>query len=304
VVTIAELIHSVIIILTLLAPGSVVAQGQAQGQGQSESASVNVFIVGTATARTHQIDLKNIEGESPTSNFVIKPEAVVQVRQGDSLIVFTQPINQAIDSVRIQQPNGAMTTLAPLGNNAYSLAGLPTGAHILDVIVDLGAGKKGAYETFLVILAQGQQPVQPTQVINRIQISVVNGNNETGDNETGDNETNGIIDNMTRQEPPPEECDPGFELVGDHCEPIICPDGSQLDASGRECEPLPQPGPGVGPQPGPDQPVDEPIVPGDGQGGEEEEEDGEEGQEQDQDQDQDEAGSTDEEGQGEGQPFG
>jgi hypothetical protein len=72
VVTIAELIHSVIIILTLLAPGSVVAQGQAQGQGQSESASVNVFIVGTATARTHQIDLKNIEGESPTSNFCNK----------------------------------------------------------------------------------------------------------------------------------------------------------------------------------------------------------------------------------------
>jgi hypothetical protein len=282
VVTIAELIHSVIIILTLLAPGSVVAQGQAQGQGQSESASVNVFIVGTATARTHQIDLKNIEGESPTSNFVIKPEAVVQVRQGDSLIVFTQPINQAIDSVRIQQPNGAMTTLAPLGNNAYSLAGLPTGAHILDVIVDLGAGKKGAYETFLVILAQGQQPVQPTQVINRIQISVVNGNNETGDNET-----NGIIDNMTRQEPPPEECEPGFELVGDNCEPIICPDGSQLDASGRECEPLPQPGPGPGLQPDPDQPVDDiPEVPEDGQGGEDNdpgqgEEDVEEGQDQD-----------------------
>jgi hypothetical protein len=39
--------------------------------------------------------------------------------------------------------------------------GIPTGAYIVDVIVDLGSNKKGAYETILVILAQGQHPVPP-----------------------------------------------------------------------------------------------------------------------------------------------
>jgi hypothetical protein len=41
-------------------------QGQAQAQGQSEIAGVNVFVASSATAKTHQLDLKGIEGESPT----------------------------------------------------------------------------------------------------------------------------------------------------------------------------------------------------------------------------------------------
>jgi hypothetical protein len=209
--TLTSLVNSVIISLSLLAPGSIVVlgQGQNQAQGQSEIASINVFIVSSTTAKTHQLDLKGIEGESPTRNLVIRPESVVQVNQSDNLVVFTQPINQVIESVKVQDANGVVTTLPPLGNNAFSLAGLPTGAYILDVIVDLGSGKRGAYETILVVLQQGQQPVQPAQVINRVQISddisiIFNGDNG---NDTGNN------GNQTDPDPPP----PGNET-----EPIIC----------------------------------------------------------------------------------
>lgn len=207
-----------------------------------------MFVVSSGTAKTHQLDIKGIEGESPTRNFVIKPESVVQVYQSDNLVVFTQPINQVIESVKVQDANGVVTTLPPLGNNAFSLAGLPIGGYILDVIVELGSGKKGAYETILVVLQQGQQPVQPAQVINRIQISdeiriIFNGDNG---NDTGDNGNRTLPEpppgnqtlpesppgNQTDPEPPPEECEPGYELVGDNCEPIECPVGSQLDGNG------------------------------------------------------------------------
>jgi hypothetical protein len=60
-----------------------------------------------------------------------------------------------------------MTTLLPLGNNAYSLDGFLTGAYILDVIVDMEGGR-GIYETIIVILDKDQQPVQPTQIINKV----------------------------------------------------------------------------------------------------------------------------------------
>jgi len=88
----------------------------------------------------------------------------------------------------------------------YSLAGFPVGAYILDVIVDLGSGKKGAYETILVILEKEQQPVQPAQIINKFIF------------DNGDNNTNG------NQTYPGDGCELGFVLVGDNCEPetIIC----------------------------------------------------------------------------------
>jgi uncharacterized membrane protein YgcG len=125
-----------------------------------------VFVVVTPT--THQLDLKAIEGETPTRNFVIKPQSVVQVKQGDNLVVATQPITQIVESVKIQDQKGVIKELESLGNNVYSLAGIPVGNYILDVIVDLGSNKRGAYETILVILAQGQQPVNPTQIINQV----------------------------------------------------------------------------------------------------------------------------------------
>ena len=64
-----KVIYSVIIALSLLVSGAL-AQGQAQGQNEN----VNVFVVVTPT--TYQLDLKAIEGEIPTRNFVIKPQSV------------------------------------------------------------------------------------------------------------------------------------------------------------------------------------------------------------------------------------
>ena len=42
--------------------------------------NVSVYVLGSG--KTHQIDLKALEGQSPISNFEIKPESVVQVKQG------------------------------------------------------------------------------------------------------------------------------------------------------------------------------------------------------------------------------
>jgi hypothetical protein len=144
--------------LSLLVSGAL-----AQAQGQTNN--VNVFVVVTPT--TYQLDLKAIEGEIPTRNFVIKPQSVVQVKQGDNLVVVTQPITQIVESVKVQDQRGVIKELESLGNNVYSLAGISAGNYILDVIVDLGSGKKGAYETILVILEKDQQPVQPAQIINK-----------------------------------------------------------------------------------------------------------------------------------------
>jgi hypothetical protein len=178
-----------------------------------------VFVLVSPT--TYQLDLKAIEGEIPTRNFVIKPQSVVQVKEGDNLVVATQPITQVVESVKIQDQRGVIKELESLGNNVYSLAGIPVGNYILDVVADVGSAKKGTYETILVILAQGQQPVQPAQIINKFFF------------DNGGNNTNG---NKTK---PPPECEPGFELVGDNCLPIPCPAGSEL--VGTICEPLPDP---------------------------------------------------------------
>jgi hypothetical protein len=65
----------------------------------------------------------------------------VQVKQGNNLVVVTQPINQVVESVKVQDASGVIKNLVPAGNNAYSLAGLPTGPYILDVVVDPGRFK-------------------------------------------------------------------------------------------------------------------------------------------------------------------
>ena len=90
------------------------------------------------------------------------------MKQGDNLVVATQPITQIVESVKVQDHRRVIKELDSLGNCVYSLAGLPIGVYILDVIVDLGSAKKGAYETILVILAKDQQPINPTQIINQV----------------------------------------------------------------------------------------------------------------------------------------
>jgi hypothetical protein len=117
--------------MSLFVPGAL-AQGQ--------TSNVNVFVLVSPT--TYQLDLKAIEGEIPTRNFVIKPQSVVQLEQGDNLVVATQPITQIVESVKVQDQRGVIKELESLGNNVYSLAGIPVGNYILDVVVDLGSAKK------------------------------------------------------------------------------------------------------------------------------------------------------------------
>jgi hypothetical protein len=85
----------------------------------------------------------------------------------NNLVVVTQPVTQIVESVKVQDLTGVIKELESMGINVYSLTGISAGNYILDVIVDLGSGKKGAYETILVILEKDQQPVQPAQIINK-----------------------------------------------------------------------------------------------------------------------------------------
>jgi hypothetical protein len=125
---------------------------------------------------------------------------LVQVKQGDNLVVVSQPSN-LVDKVKVTNATNVTKTLLPLGNNAYSLTGYPVGAYTLDVIVNLpNSNERGAYETILIILEKGQPPLQPAQIINKIKIS----------------------DDIRIIFEDPEECEPGYELRGNKCELKYC----------------------------------------------------------------------------------
>jgi hypothetical protein len=53
-----------------------------------------------------------------------------QVKQGDNLVVSTQPTN-LVDEVKVTNATNVTKTLLPLGNNAYSLTGFPVGPILL-----------------------------------------------------------------------------------------------------------------------------------------------------------------------------
>jgi hypothetical protein len=113
------------------------------------------------------LDMKATETRE-VSGFIVKPESVVQITQGENLVVFTQPPDR-VDNVKVTDSTGVMTKLVSLGNNAYSLLGFAPAVYVLDVIVDIG-DERAAYETILVILKQGQPPIQPIEVINKIKV--------------------------------------------------------------------------------------------------------------------------------------
>jgi hypothetical protein len=97
---------------------------------------------------THEIELKATEVKK-VSGFGIDAEDVVQVREGDNLVVFTDPAN-LVNNVKVQNIQGQFTKFVPLQNNAWSLQGLSRGVYMLDVIVDMpGTEGSGVYETLL-----------------------------------------------------------------------------------------------------------------------------------------------------------
>jgi uncharacterized membrane protein YgcG len=134
-----------------------------------------VSVAGTAVdSLPHLIDLKITQlpgGQlSEVTGFVVGPEDVVQVKQGENLIVSTSP-DLTTHQVTVRNIQGIPIDLVPLPSNAWSLQGLLPGLYTLNVNAAMStSGIIGIYETILVILEPDQQPLPPTTIINQITI--------------------------------------------------------------------------------------------------------------------------------------
>jgi hypothetical protein len=114
----------------------------------------------------------------------------------------------------------------PLPSGLWSLQGLIPGMYALDVTADMSSsGILGTYETYLVVLEPGQQPLPPTTVISQITIEY-----------TEDCPGNTTLVNGTCVEPL-ARCPVNSTLVNVTCvnpspptPPIICPaDGTSTN---------------------------------------------------------------------------
>ena len=155
-----------ILSFTLVLVVSLAMQTSASGQ-----VGFKVFV--TDDDVTRELDLKATEGQNgqinQVSGFAIKPESVVQINQNDNLTLFTST-NEAdrIEKVKVTDQNAKLTDLVRTGGNEWSLQGLGDGVYLLDVIVNMPEGGRGAYETVLVILAPNTPDLNPTQVIAQV----------------------------------------------------------------------------------------------------------------------------------------
>jgi hypothetical protein len=220
---------ALLVVLVSLLPAGVFATPIAQ-QGDFK-----VSVAGTAAGSVpHEIDLKLTQlpgGQlSEVSGFAVSPEDVVQVKQGENLIVSTSP-DLRTRQVTAKNVQGISIDLVSLPNNVWSLQGLIPGIYTLDVIVDVSSsGILVTFETFLVVLAPNQQPLPPTTVINQITIQPPPSNGCPG------NLT--LIDGECRQPSPPPPsppppCDPNEQVSGQKC---ICPEGTT--GTPPDCEPI------------------------------------------------------------------
>jgi hypothetical protein len=146
---------ALLVVIVSLLPASVFATPLAQ-QG-----NFKVSVTGTAPGSIpHDIALKvtQIPGGqlSEATGFAIKPESVVQVKQGENINVTTSE-NLKVNNVKARNVQGQQVDLLPLPNNLWSLQSLVPGVYLLDVIVDMSSsGILGTYETVLVILQPDQ----------------------------------------------------------------------------------------------------------------------------------------------------
>ncbi|HKI08087.1 MAG TPA: hypothetical protein VKA09_06800 [Nitrososphaeraceae archaeon] len=141
---------------------------------QQSGGNFIVSVAGTAAGSIpHQIDLKVTQlpgGQlSEVTGFAISPEDVVQVKQGENIVV-SASADLKTHKVKVTNTQGQMVDLLPLSSNIWSLQGLTPGVYKLNIIVDMSSsGLMGAYETVLVILTPDQQPVSPAQYVTMIQ---------------------------------------------------------------------------------------------------------------------------------------
>jgi hypothetical protein len=139
----------------------------------SASGQVGFKIFVTDDDVTRELDLKATEGRNgqinEVSGFALKPESVVQINQNENLTVFTSTNEpDRIEKVKVTDQNGKLMDLVRIGGNEWSLQGLGNGIYLLDVIVNIPEGGKGAYETVLVILEPNAPDLNPMQVISQV----------------------------------------------------------------------------------------------------------------------------------------
>jgi hypothetical protein len=195
-----------------------------------------VSVTGTAPGSVpHDLSLKvtQIPGGqlSETTGFALNPESVVQVKQGENIIVTTSE-NLKVNNVKAKNVQGQQVDLLPLPNSLWSLQNLVPGVYLLDVTVDMSSsGILGVYETVLVILQPGQQPLPPTTVINEVSIIIEDGPPSPPTNVTSpppepptpcppDVQVNGVCpptDDPTPMPEPPTPCPPDVQVNG------VCP---------------------------------------------------------------------------------
>ena len=191
-----------------------------------------VSVAGTAVGSIpHQIDLKITQlpgGQlSEVGGFIIAPEDVIQVKQGENLIVSTSP-DLRTHQVTVRNVQGISIDLVPLPSNAWSLQGLLPGVYTLNVNVAMStSGIIGIYETILVILEPDQQPLPPTTIISQITIE------ETQDCPGNSRLVNGTCVELSLPTPPLPPCDPNDPAPGEEC---ICPEGTT--GTPPNCQPI------------------------------------------------------------------
>lgn len=215
-------------VLVSLLPSGIFATPLAQ-QG-----NFKVSVTGTAPGSIpHEIAQKvtQIPGEqrSEATGLTINPESVMQVNQGENIMVTTNE-NLKVNNVKVQNVQGQQVELIPLPNNLWSLQNLVPSVYLLDVIVDTSSsGILGVYETVLVILQPDQTPPPPSTVINQVSILI-----ETKFSfEENDTETPSPM-----PEPPsPSPC--YFDPTLEECQPIEgrCPPGFSFNEN-EQCIPI------------------------------------------------------------------
>ncbi len=202
-----------VIVLVVTIPAAALGSPATQQPG----GNFMVSVAGTAAGSVpYQIDLKTTQlpgGQlSEVTGFIVSPEDVVQVKQGENLIVSTS-LGLRTHQVRVINIQGISIDLVPLPSNVWSLQGLLPGIYTLNVNVAMStSGILGTYETILVILQPDQQPLPPTTIINQITI-------RQPDRGCPGNLT---LINGTCQSPPPRNTPQPGPGKND-TEPIICP---------------------------------------------------------------------------------
>jgi hypothetical protein len=125
---------TLLVVLGSIFPAGVFATPVAQ-QGDFK-----VSVAGTAAGSVpHEIDLKVTQlpgGQlSEVSGFAVSPEDIVQVKQGENLIVSTSP-DLRTHQVTARNVQGISIDLVPLPNNIWALQGMIPGVYTLLTLID------------------------------------------------------------------------------------------------------------------------------------------------------------------------